>query len=163
MCVYIYTYTYRQNSTIFRQVQEHGMKFLLSEHYVGTLYLAAGSLPYMSTCMHRTDSKDSYFFSPVDTPNIDSPVFLHFFDALRISSLHFDSHIFFLLFLNTLNTLLRVTLFSSSSFFFFTSKKFEFVLPLTQPSRTTEQFSSTLVLFFFFINNYLLLLALLSL
>ena len=33
-------------SKIFRQVQEHGMKFLLSEHYVGTLYLAAGSLPY---------------------------------------------------------------------------------------------------------------------
>jgi len=34
------------HSKIFRQVQEHGMKFLLSEHYVGTLYLAAGSLPY---------------------------------------------------------------------------------------------------------------------
>lgn len=31
---------------MFRQVQEHGMKFLLCEIYVGTLYLAAGSLPY---------------------------------------------------------------------------------------------------------------------
>ena len=50
-------------STIFRQVQEHGMKFLLSEHYVGTLYLAAGSLPYMST--YRTDSRT---FSPHSLP-----------------------------------------------------------------------------------------------
>ena len=49
-------------STIFRQVQEHGMKFLLSEHYVGTLYLAAGSLPYRST--YRTDSRTFCSFSP---------------------------------------------------------------------------------------------------
>lgn len=48
-------------STIFRQVQEHGMKFLLSERYVGTLYLAAGSLPY-NTCTDRVPFEEFAFY-----------------------------------------------------------------------------------------------------
>lgn len=123
------------------------MKFLLSEHYVGTLYLAAGSLPYMSTCMHRTDSKDFVFFSPVDTPN-PACSSTHCGDHLLFTSIH--TYFFFSPSLSPsfLNTLEHI-FFGSHSFlllFFFFSlrKKFDRAPIITMNRR--EPLSSTLVL-----------------